>query len=193
MSVVRVVTSGVYQNQLMQNVIHFEDTDSFLTLAQVVEEIQAYWIAFQLAYQQSAFRWIDIAAKFEGDQTAPYHKPVNIKGSYINDPSCLPFICIKLKIHTPVAGRSGRGRIYLMGMNASFNWLDGYLGPEGTLNTGVICGQIAARYVGLNSAGPLTLGILGKRKPPSAFIVADGIAPASTAGVLRRRNTGVGV
>lgn len=192
MAVVRVVLSGTLFNQLCQNVLHFEDTDAFLSLPDCVAEIETYWLQYFRAYQMMSYRWTDISAGFVGDASSPFHKPVVYFGQSATDDSAQSFSCIKFRIHTPVGGRSGRGRIYITGMSTVYNWTNGLLNQGALDKMNIVIGNITSRYIGLSSAGPLTLGILGKKKPPSAFIVADAISVSPTAGVLRRRNVGVG-
>jgi hypothetical protein len=192
MAVVKVTVTGLQWQQRCQNVIHFENTDGFLTLDQVIAEIEQNWIQLFRAKQMNSFRWLDISAKTVGDQSQVAHKPIDYFGQAANDPSAQTFSCVKFLIKTAVFGKSGRGRIYVPGMSTVFLWQEGYLNVNAVASMQTLCDQIMARYNLANGTGPLGLGILGKGKPPSAWIPAIGLNVSTTAGVLRRRNIGVG-
>lgn len=194
MAIYRVTFTGTHYGSITcQNVVTFKNQDGTLTEAQAAAELRDNWCTLLAAGQTTQFGWRNISVKNVDNALSPYNLPVVVNGVDASDASsAVPVITQKFRIHTPVAGRAGRGRIYLPGYRQAY-WNQGILTATGITNMTVRLNAITARYVGALPPSGLQLGILKRNGTGPDFIACDFLSLSNTPGVQRRRNVGVGI
>jgi len=194
MSTVRAVITGLAWSAITcQNVLHFRNPDGAVPLATICTELRDNWCTILAAGQTTQFGWRNISVQEVGSAVAPTNLAIVVNGIDATDPSGgTQVLCQKFRIHTPVAGRHGRGRIYLPGYRATL-WSTGQLNATGITNMTIRLNAIKARYVGVSATGPITLGVLRRGGTTADFINADDLSLALVPGVQRRRSLGLGI
>lgn len=194
MSVERVTFTGTHYGLVVcQNVVAFINPDGVLSVAAVATELRDNWCTLLAAGQTTQFGWRNITVDRVGSGLAPYNLPIAVNGLDGSDASAaVPVITQKFRIHTGVAGRKGRGRIYLPGYRQAY-WVQGQLTATGITNMTIRLNAITARYVGGARTSQLGLGICKRGNDSTAYIPADFLSLSLTPGVQRRRNVGVGI
>jgi len=190
----RVTFTGIYNNSVTcQNVVAFDQPDSVLTDQQVANELRDNWLTIIAAGQVNTFAWRNISVTRLGSNTSPLNLAINVQGvDGVDNLGGTQITCVKWRIHTGLAGKRGRGRIYLPAFRSVY-WSAGQLTATGITNITPRITAIKARYVGSGSSGPIKLGIQGRDLQAGGFIAADDISLSLTPGVQRRRNLGVGI
>jgi hypothetical protein len=194
MGIVRVVLTGqAWATINCQNVLAFDTTLGYLTNEQVAWELRDNWCTILAAGQTNQFGWRNISVKELGSAAAPFNLPIVVNGQDGVDPGTgTQVICQKFRIHTGVAGRTGRGRIYLPGYRANLVSY-GQLNSTGIENMTIRLNAIKARYVLPAASGPLLLGVCKRGDISSNFMPATDLSLSLVPGVQRRRTLGLGI
>lgn len=196
MPIVRVTFTGICWGAInVQNVCAFSaKIDVFPSNDLIAAELRDNWCTLLAAGQTNQFGWRNISVYTVGSNLAPYNLPIVVNGQDGVAPSDgTQVICQKFRIHTGVAGRTGRGRIYLPGYRASL-WSLGQLNSTGITNMTFRLNAIKARYVGIvPSPKDLLLGVLPRADDPSGFKFSTDLSLSLTPGIQRRRNLGIGI
>lgn len=193
MPVFRITNSCVVIGQITQNVFHIA-SDSFAGLPQTVAEtIRDQWLNLIRPFQHTGAKWIDIEVRDVSNiGNVPFHLAVNLlgTGSTVNVADG-PVMCRVLKFQTALAGRKGRGRMYIPG-TSNQAWENGVLNAA-SLNAGNnFIAQLKSGWVGDNASSGFNL-VICPRSAPSQFKEVIDIIQRPVAGYQRRRNVGVGV
>lgn len=193
MAVNRVTTTALYNNaSVVQNVFHFLNPDGFLSNQQICLEIRDNWIAIVKNLAAASCVWTNIRSE-RIDQVvnpAAANLAVNIAGTgNSNTPHvCLAFI---IRLQTAIAGRHGRGRIYFGAPRPDWIGSSLVLAAGITFINGTTIPALMARYGPTGNSG-LTLGV-HRKDDRQSLIQISGMSLATTLGIQRRRNIGVGV
>lgn len=194
MAVYRVTFSGIHYNQITcQNVVAFRDQTNLMNPLTVAQELRDQWCTILAAGQTTQFGWRNISVRTIGSTASPFDLAIIVNGQDAADGSlAVPVITQKFRLHTAVAGKHGRGRIYLPGYRQSL-WTGGQLNATGITNMTIRLNAITSRYVGPLMQSSLELGILRRGGTAADFIPVDFISLSLIPGVQRRRNLGVGI
>jgi len=194
MSTVRVRLSGTCFGQLMQNVLHFNNPDGTVTETDAAANMRDVWCTLVKKRQISAFTWFSIQVQTLGigGPTLGVLLPIALSGEISSGQDLVqPTTCAILKLQTAVAGRRGRGRVYLP------------VPEPGTFFQGVMNGSIRAQwesnvmaplrtaYLGGSPTSGLNLAVL-HRDTSSDVSNAISLEVGAIAGTQRRRQIGVG-
>ena len=194
MTIERVTVTGQYYGGVtMQNVLHFNNADGFLSPNAVCIEIRDNWLQQIKTNQSNIIHWLDVACQTLGSAASPTHLAIDVQGAdSVAANQSLSFVCWKLQINTGVAGRSGRGRIYVSGLRNT-HFTSGAVGSTGLTALATPVANLNARYKS-GGSGPLVIGVMPRGSTVSAdFKSCTSLTIASIAGVQRRRNIGVGI
>lgn len=194
MAIFRVtLTMTQYQQIFMQNVLHFDWHDFAGPMSQVTTEIQTGWIEIMRQAQVSSIRYRNITVYQVGSGLTPTNLPLDLPGLDIADPNqSMPTLSVKMRIGTGIAGKKGRGRIYVPGVRQG-HWVAGQLSAAGITTWTARANALIARYVGPTSSGPMVLGVSNRTEDVTAFKQADSLTVMVIPGCQRRRNLGVGI
>lgn len=176
-----------------QNVCHFDNPDGVLTPAQIATELRDNWCTILAAGMMNTAGFRNITVAEVGSAASPYNLPVVVNGIDAVDPNTGTMaVNQKFRIHTPFAGRKGRGRIYLWGYRANL-CSQGIVNATGITNMSIRLNALQARYVGVGHTSTLALGVMSRAGDGSAFHFADFLVLSLVPGVQRRRSVGVGI
>lgn len=191
MTINRVVLSAIYYGQTCQNSMHFENTDGFLTLQQVAEEIRDNFLPDFKFLSNDLCVWNNIHVRDISNLGAnAFNLTVNLPGGQSGNNQNFPFVALVVRLRTDFGGRAGRGRWYIPGLNIGLT--DKGVWTAALLNlAGPKMAEIFDRYK-LDGPGPLTLGVC-KQNTPGSFHSVTSLQVAPVPGVQRRRNIGVGI
>lgn len=92
-----------------------------------------------------------------------------------------------IKLSTGLAGRTGRGRIYVPFPATASVQLDGSLGPAYTTNLATLAGAWSAQVVVPNGAGSITLQPIIWHRSTHTFSLVTGAIPRTVWATQRRR------
>lgn len=186
-------TGTVWGTVTCQNVVHFDNPDGLLTNAQIAAELRDNWCVLLCAGMMNTAGFRNITVATVGSAVSPYNLPVVVNGIDAVDPTTGTMaVNQKFRIHTPTAGRKGRGRIYLWGYRANLV-SQGIVNATGITNMTIRLNAIQARYVGIGHTGPIALGVMPRGGASADFIFADFLVLSLVPGVQRRRSVGVGL
>lgn len=191
-NVFRVTTIATMYGQQIQNVLHFSGPSSDpLEMSNLANEVVTGWINKVRERQISQHHYSLVRVKLLESQFPTFEKVVDIGGARVGGDGFLTFVANIIRIRTAIAGKHGRGRVYIGGMenavtNQGFLRQDHLDNWEGNLN-----GIRAAFLPGGTST--FRLGVTRKVAPVANFIEATSISMAPVCAVQRRRNIGVGI
>lgn len=187
------ITATAYNQISVQNVVHFSWTDFAGPLSQVTTELVNGWITILRATQTNSIIYRNVSVYEVGTGVTPTNLPMNLQGQDLGDPNAsMPVLAVKLRIRTGIAGRTGRGRIYVFGIRQA-HWSFGQLTAAGITTWQGRVDALKQRYIGPNQTGPMNLGVMNRSDDPSAFKLADELTLSTIPGIQRRRNLGVGI
>lgn len=193
MAIVRITLTAAFRGMTVQNVLHFDNHDSGILPTTHCATIRDQWMDEYKFFSVNQVIWINIAyTPLTPALGVTTNLAINIAGaSNATDSRDHPVISEKIRIQTATAGRAGRGRIY-----APVASLFG--GNVGVVEAATITARNArlatlmSRFGGPSPSTGLTLGI-APRGNPGNFKPATSMFLASTYGIQRRRNIGVGI
>ena len=192
MSIEKVTTTGIIHNSVtIQNVLHFSNPDGTLDHNAIAANLIAGWMTQWAPGLPNQFRWFDIAVQTVGSAAVVTHHLCNVAGTGFNDLYCHPCLCLKVRLHTPVGGRHGRGRIYMCPLPSN-GWDSGIIRADQIANWITRAGLAVGPYLS-GGGNALTIGVLKKGGSSADFIQATSFSLSPTAGIQRRRNIGVGI
>lgn len=189
----RVTLTQIFMGQRIQNVMNFQDTVGTMTESTVADEMVAGWITLVKPIQNNVLVYNSIQVQNLGTPTvAPYVRAVSIAGTTTGWSATMPFICLVLKLGTVHAGRTGRGRVYLAGVNHGAIGTDGlWLSASLTGAFNPVAAALLARYK-LTGSGPMTMLVTAKDYSAPDVHFVESLSCRATPGLQRRRCIGVG-
>jgi hypothetical protein len=193
MAIERVTFQGVTLAGTDENVVHFKNPDGTTTHAAMAAYLQTNWIAPLLTIQNNNFTWVQMLIQRVDGGGAPASTHVISPGQGTQGGDAAPpFVSALIQLRTSVAGRKGRGRIYLPGLSI------GTFSDRGRLTSG----SYTAFQTGLLNAwrtkflfggtAPITIGVCS-RDNPSDFDTAVFMDVRQWCSVQRRRNYFIGM
>lgn len=186
----RVVISGLMYGQTVQNVLHFINNSNALTPQQIALDVKNNWVDKVSIFQNANLVYSNILVQNLSDQIlAPFSLTIFRQGQGFNDRRNTSTQCYVIKLVTARAGRHGRGRVFLGGVQSD-SIQDGFLTSTAleSWNTQVI-NVIKSAYIG-GVGNALELCV---REKSGAMNPTIDIQMRSLLGVQRRRNIGVGI
>jgi hypothetical protein len=181
--------------QRIENVLHLRNADGALTNQQMADYIVANWIDVVRINQNNRLTYLQLLIQdADTPNVAPFVVNLASAGQWVGFDANLPFLSLVLKKNTNFAGRHGRGRVYLCGVN------HGEISTTGAWDTGNLTGRFKTMTDNLNlhwtidATGGLTLQVA-----PHNFSIGNeghsvtNIQARAFPGVQRRRCVGVGV
>lgn len=192
MAVFEVTIIGTYMGQTHENVLHFrKDAATSSDLQNLATEIEVGWLQKIKEFTPSEMLWHTIRVRNIGNNLDPaINHTIVIQGISSSASQMPSFVCMLLKIQTDVAGKTGRGRIYLSSP-APGHIVNGRFGNNLIDFVNVRLGQLKGLYIIPATTG-WELGVC-KRGDPSAFKHAIDLKLDTIPRCQRRRNIGVGV
>lgn len=193
MAIYRVTMSCLVAGQICQNVIHIDDNATGATQAAISTAILGHWLPSILPFQHTSAIW----QRIEVRAVSPVGPAPNVQtiilpgtGPSVND-SDNSMVCRLLQFRTTVAGKHGRGRLYIPG--TSFQAFSQGQVKAASITAGApLVGELKAQWTGGAPITGFSLVISQKAAPGSTLKVSD-IIQAVTARALRRRQIGVGI
>lgn len=194
MSQHRVVISSLYLGQLCQNVLHFDNPDGATQPQAIAQDVFDNWIMKVTIHTGSAVNYFNVLVQnLSNPNEAPFSLAVNRSGQSFAANTMGPFTCKVFKFLTARAGRHGRGRCFIPGIDAQHITL-------GQLNSGYITNvnsqvitPIMARF---GPGGTSNLNLCVRENDGTdvgIFNPVISIQCRAQLGVQRRRNIGIGV
>jgi hypothetical protein len=191
---VRVTTTFLWMGQQMQNVLHFSNPDGVLSLAAVASDIEANWIGNLRSAVDNRGKWINIGVRNLDDlNVAPYNKAVSITPINDHGDQQVPYMACIIRIRTGVAGKAGRGRVYVPGL-ATAHTQNGVISTGGFQQwdePGGVLHYVKLAYLASSTVSPLQIGVY--HLADHSFTGATDLTLNPVPGVQRRRNIGVGI
>jgi len=199
LSLHRVTISGTYFGQIVQNVPYFHQSDGTLTPAEIATEVYDHFLGHTslTGYQHMVSSFVTFfQIKVEQVTTSPpqaYTLAINRSGGVSGSTEANPVTCLVMQMRAGVAGRHGRGRLYIPGTNPAF-LSNGLLSSGGNDYVTQCMPAIAARYTTFGSShGPLDLVIHKKGGGASDYLLVEQLQISTKPGCQRRRAVGVGI
>lgn len=193
MAIYRVTMSCLVAGQTCQNVIHIDDNATATTEAAISTAILSHWLPNILPFQHTSAVWQRIEVRRVSPVgPAPHVQTIILPGTGtgVNDADN-SMVGRMLQFKTTVAGKHGRGRLYIPGTSISA-FQQGIVKAASLAAGAPLVGELRAQWC---DPGPLTgfsLVISQKANPGATLKVSD-IVQAVTARALRRRQIGVGI
>ena len=192
MPLYRVRLTGFLIGQTHENVFHMRNKEGFNSFpADLALEIQNQWCTIlRDGFPNGQFVWSNINVRdLDQPNLAPTNLPTNIQGLGSTNTSILPFVTTVIRFQTAVAGRKGRGRMYVSTPNSG-NIVGGFMSNPTIAFWNQKVQQLSARYLNGGTSN-YRLVIKGKAAG-SPDIPVTLIAVDTLYRVQRRRNIGVG-
>jgi len=194
MSMHRVTISATLDGQICQNVMHFNNPDGTKTASQIADSIETVWLANWKQFSHSGLVWFDIAVRELGSLLAVFHKTIVVAGTGggETEPDC-PVIARVIKLQTAVAGKHGRGRLFIPGMSKDA-WVRGLVKPASITAGLPLMAALKSAYITAGGSESLRLYVM----PRNGTVTADGyqveeLVQRTTLGYQRRRSIGIGM
>lgn len=188
----RVTIRGAIFGQTINNVLHFLNPDGAQTLTQIADIVDTHWVTNVLPCSSASLNYTNIEVRTVAIATppSPFNKSINRVGAVTQTAPDTPLLSMLIRLQTAIAGRHGRGRVYLAGapggaMTAG-NW------SATTITARNI--NLAAILAALGSGGtqPIILHVC-PRGDESAGVAVTALTLRTSVSVQRRRNYGVGI
>lgn len=187
---IRVVITGNMYGQTVQNVLHLLNHNDAFTLPQIAADIKTAWVDRVSIFQNSNLRYTNILVQDLSHVTVqPFSLTIDRQGQGFNDTRIPPTLTYVIKLQTAVAGRHGRGRVLLSGVQSD-SIQGGFLTASAinSWNTTVL-DPIRSTYLSnVNNTLELCVRAHDGTMNPVISIQLRGLV-----GTLRRRQFGVGV
>jgi hypothetical protein len=194
MALYRAVIRGTIFQQLMENVLHFEDEDqgSAIGLGVVLRDV---WCPTVRALQNSQFLWFQIIVSRKADDTDQFDPPELLtfpgQPGSLGGPAAHPALAWLFSLRKACAGKSCRGRFYLPGVHGA-SVLDGVAEANAMNAAGQVRDLLMQRF---NRGGISFQGYslsISERKAPYSHDFVEQIIVRNVFGIQRRRNINVG-
>jgi len=194
MSVWQVTVSGLMYSQVIQNVFAVSQSGSTLTELQVAALIDTWWVDVVRTAQVNDLVYNDVRVKLISPSAGPpQHLTINKPGTLFGFNQSISFVAIILRLKTAVAGKRGRGRLYMVGYESGQNVQDG-LGPNALNLWNAKVNILKTNFLGATPSSGLNIGVMKRTQTDfTNFIGAVDIQLRQQFGVQRRRNAGVGI
>lgn len=193
MGVFMATITGSLFGQTIQNVIHFDKNPSTdedkgaLAIA-----IRDRWLAQIKFACTSHMQWTQIRVeKSPGPDDQPAILPVVVGGFQGAPVGIAPFVCAVFKLKTGIAGKKGRGRFYISGVDA-LGLEGGRWNAQQMINFRSIADSLMQWFGGSSSQTGFRVGVAGRNLDQSSFKEVTDIVPRNVPGVQVRRNIGRG-
>ena len=187
---VQVIASGLMYGQTCQHVLHFIESDATRTAASIAGYVKTNFIDKVTIFQNNNLKYVSLLVRFlEEGAPAPFNLIFDRPGQGFNDrriPSTLTYV---IKLQTQRAGRHGRGRIILPGVQSD-SIQDGFLTASALLSWQ---DQIISPMMAAFLDNPSTTLALCVREANGTMNLVTNMQMRSLVGQLRRRQPGVGV
>lgn len=194
MAIKKVVLSAIYLGQLCQNRMWVNTLDNADDERDVALLFRDFWMPEYRKLCLEDVRWFDISVSSSNNlNPLVHHEPVSIGGGQLTEAVKIPFACGVLQLHTGLAGRRNRGRIYTIGPRGG-DFQNGFISPQGVILYQGVANALKEKFANpAIGAGFVQLVIHGEPESGESHDtpVID-IVAKSTMGVQRRRNVGVG-
>jgi hypothetical protein len=193
MSIVRVTLSQVLYGQTMQNVMHFDDNVSDYVPEQIMQDIINHWIGVARFFQCAnlTYRLIQVA-NLTSPTLPEFSQPLAINGGNFQDVTIVPFAALVLQIRTALAGRHGRGRIYIAGFSTSSDYENGLVKAQWYANNHNNLAALNADFC-TDATTNTSLRLVVRDRPHHLDHPAVGLVARATLGAQRKRNINVGI
>ncbi len=191
--IIRVTTTFLWYGQQMQNVMHFNNRDGVLSLSQCADDIQTNWVNRVRVQIDDDGKFTAITVRNMDNLTvAPFTKAISILGGADHGNQQVPYLSMVLQIYTGVAGKHGRGRIYLPGVSWAHTQNGTFTAQAFTdWNSATCLNAVRAAYLSPSGTSNLVLGV--RNRSDGTFLSATELLIRTVPGVQRRRNIGVGI
>jgi hypothetical protein len=193
MAIFRTTLTGTFVGMTVENVLHFDNHGSGITPLTICQIVRDQWLDQWKFFSVTLVKWLQISTtQIDPVLGLTTNLAVNIDGSGNAAANVdLPFVAWKVRIQTNTPGRHGRGRLFPPVASLA----GGNLGVVNqatldTLNARLV--TLLNRFKDDDPPFGITFGIL-PRDTPSAFKPALNMFVASTYGIVRRRQIGVGI
>ena len=187
---VQVVVSGLMYGQTCQHVLHFIESNPARTAQDIAGYVKTNFVDKVTIFQNANLRYISMLVRFlEEGAPAPFNLIFERAGQGFNDrriPSTLTYV---IKLQTARAGRHGRGRIILPGVQSD-SIQDGFL-----TSSALVSWQdtVISPMMGAFLDNPSTTLAMAVREANGTMNLVTNMQMRSLVGQLRRRQPGVGV
>lgn len=194
MTIERVIITGLYHGQRIQNVLHFKNQDGTLTPFQVADEVKTNFVTQLKALQNFhyQYQYISVQAVDTSTPAPPFQQSILGFTGDFSGQGYHNAIAAIFSIRTAISARRGRGRFYMGGVHGA-SVVDSIMeaGASGAYATKAAI--LTARFK-LGGTGPLVLGVFPRNSTSSAdFVSMVQLIHREIFGVQRRRNIGVGI
>lgn len=192
MAKLRAIVMGSFMGQSAWTVLHFDAPDYVTTdLNALAIDIRDNYCQFVKPRMTAEFSFINIQTQpVFGSPDAAFNLTVAIVGTAGGSATTLPSTCCVLRLFTGLAGKHGRGRIYLPCLGPACLSF-GLITPACITAYQTTADQILARY-GPTGPSAFTLQVLN-RSDLSSGLNVTAISPRTTPGNQRRRGIGIGI
>jgi len=192
MPVYRVTCTCIVQGQTCQNVFHLA-SDGGQLLSAIAGAVNQAWISQMLPFQHNGARWVNIEVR---EATTPLNAPFSLAIDVLGTGAAVqvaddPCRCRVLKFRTALAGRSGRGRLYIPGTSMSA-WNGNFVNSASLSAGNSLINTLKTNWLAPNATQQLALVICPRSNPGNFKTVTD-IIQRPLAGYQRRRNIGIGI
>lgn len=189
--IIRCTLSMTLYSQVMQNVLHLENTTEFYTPTAIVADLTNAWINQVKGFQNPLLHYFNVAVKNMDDSTGTTtNVPVDVFGGGFFGSQTIPTNAVLVQIRTATGGRSGRGRVFIAGLHSG-----AYENGIWNASTVTALNSFMANVKGFLITGTgsnLRIGVM-PRTDPGSFKRATDLVVGPRPGVQRRRNIGVGI
>jgi hypothetical protein len=190
--IARVTITAVQHGSTIQNVVHMWKPEPEPNALQLLgPSVVTNWINVVRGQQVNLLKYTNVMVQQVDPLGQGFNTATSILGNIPTGTGYPTFAAIILSFKTATPGRRGRGRVYMGGLR-----LDG--GNNNTVEANTllawqtISATLKAKWTGGTPETGWNLVVIPRNDPTSHKFVID-IAPRSTFGVQRRRNTGVGI
>lgn len=192
MAIYRITPSCIVDGQICQNVLHFEHLGSF-TLTQLADMFVQEWMPQIRPFQHNSAVWFDVAVR----QVSPVgpaeqHKTISLAGTGGSKTAFdVPFCARVIQFRTLVAGRHGRGRMFIPGTSAG-SWDSGIIKPVSITAGAPLVQNLKDRFIGSVPVTQMHL-VLARRSDPSQTLLVNDIVQRTVLGHMASRGIGRGM
>jgi len=190
-NIFRVTLTQSFFSQTIMNVLHSVGPSADpLQMSALADEVVAGWVAHVRPVQAEDVKYVDIGVRLLESQFPTFHKVVNLPGTAGGQNTDIPFLCSVWRLQGDVAGKRGRGRVYIAGMHQNNS-------EFGLLRSDILIGyqNRQASIMGVFGPGGTSSFrlVICPSKPPfqTTDVIAMNVAPHW--GSQRRRNIGRGM
>lgn len=191
MATIRVTLSMTYYGQLFQNVLHFNKSDYVASeLPTLIQDVKDNWITHVKWCQSDGLKYINMKLHHVGSLTPDTNEVLAINGGTGSSSEYKPFNCHIIRIQSEVAGRIGRGRVYIGGIASN-------LTDFGFIKTSILATwatklQLITAAFGPSATSDFQLGV-NPHTETDDFKPMQSLSINPVEGIQRRRNIGVGI